>query len=166
MNARDLMLSIALIWCVAGCSSAPSVSASRASPDGKYLAEIVEVHVPEWDRRFEVRVTNQGTNNLGAKTIYRSPDEGHITERLLWSRDGRYLLLVGKSLAAGAECMTDTGEVIYLLYDVKTDEVRCNSVQLDIEMKHFDFKDLAGIDFGEPITPARPGTDFRFPSGS
>jgi hypothetical protein len=138
---------------VLGCSpAAPRTFVSKHSPDGKYLAELVEIisgGMGNGDRHFEVRVCCLSTNNSQAETIFMSPDEGAPTERLLWSDDSRYLLVVGNDVCVGPEAVSDKGERIYLLYDLKEREVRCNSNQLNIPMKSFDFRDLAGINFGE-----------------
>jgi hypothetical protein len=147
-----LLAGAACIFC--GCNGQVSrVSLSKLSPNKKYLAEIVELWVPEQDRRFEVRVTRHNGNAAEITSIYQSPDEGRAAERLLWSDDSRYLLLVGKYLAVGRECVADNGEVIYLLYDLDRRETRCNSCQLTNRMKTFDFNDLTKINFGEDFRP-------------
>ena len=148
---------------VLGCSKGPSppqISSSNRSPDGKYLAEVVERvsgSFPVADRHFEVRITSLNTNHPQEETIYRSADEGHPTERLLWSKDSRYLLIVGQTgeLAVDAEDVTTKNEVIYLLYDSLKREVRCNESQLKEPMQPFGFKDLAAIDFGEEFRPEK-----------
>jgi hypothetical protein len=104
------------------------------------------------DRHFEVRITNLITNPPQEETIYRSPDEGGPSERLLWSKDSRNLLIVG---AAGSldgrdvSVLTTKDEILYLLYDAQTRQVRCNEGQLKDPLPPFGFKDLAGMDFGE-----------------
>jgi hypothetical protein len=144
---------------VLGCSPpAPATFASKQSPDGKYLAELVNIFsggLGNGDRHFQVRVSSLTTNSPHAETIFTSPDEGADTERLLWSDDSHYLLVVGKDVGVGAESVSKTGERIYLLYDLRTREVRCNSPQLNSPMKSFDFGDLASINFGEKFKPAR-----------
>jgi len=82
---------------------------------------------------------------------------GAPTERLLWSDDSRYLLVVGKvgGLAVGPEAVTDTGDVLYLLYDLDKRELKCNETQLAIPRKSFDFRDLVGINFGEQFRPEK-----------
>jgi hypothetical protein len=147
-----LLAAAACIFC--GCNRQVSpVSLSKLSPNRQYLAEIVELRVPERDRRFEVRVARRNGSASEITTIYRSPDEGRAAERLLWSEDSRYLLLVGKYLAVGRECVMDNGEVIYLLYDLDKRETRCNSCQLTNHMKTFDFNDLKQFKFGEEFIP-------------
>ncbi len=151
-------LGLAVMLLLSGCLQSPSsphVSSSMLSHDGKYLAEVVEIWVPERDRRFEVRITRKDVGSAQPEVVYQSPDEGRPEERLLWSSDSRHVLLVGKYLAAGPEFVADTGETIYLLYNVQTGEVRCNSSQLQPRLKGFDFDDLARIDFPEKFRSAR-----------
>jgi len=150
---------LAVLCFVVGCGpKSPQVSLSKQSPDGKYWAELVEKPVGgifNGDRHFEVRITPQNTNSAQPKMIYRSPDVGSPSERFLWSDDSRYLLLVGKSVCVGPESVADSGEYMYLLYDLETRELRCNEEQLDTPMKRFDFNDLSGINFGEKFKPAK-----------
>jgi hypothetical protein len=145
---------------VVGCSggaSTPRVATSNWSPDKKHLAELVEMPVQSivGDYHFEIRITSPSTNGSATETVYKSPDEGGYPPRLLWSDDGRYLLAVGKGLGVVPDAGTDKGEMIYLLYDSQSHEVRCNSTQLNIPLKSFDFRDLAGINFGEAFRPER-----------
>jgi hypothetical protein len=117
--------------------------------------ESVSGPFPIGDSHFEIQITSGNTNNAQVQTIYRSPDEGGVTPRLLWSDDSRYLLVVGKNLGVGPKDGTDTGEWLYLLYDLKKNEVRCNSIQLSVPINRFDFDDLAGINFGEKFRPQK-----------
>ena len=154
-------LGLAFMLFLTGClqsPSAPHVSSSMLSHDGKCLAEVVELWVPERDRRFEVRISRKDLDSSQPLAIYQSPDEGRPDERLLWSSDNRHVLLVGKYLAAGPEFVTDTGETIYLLYNVQTGEIRCNSSQLQPRLNGFDFDDLARIEFPEKFRSAHPNT--------
>jgi hypothetical protein len=139
---------------------APRTFVSKHSPDEKYLAELVESisgGIANGDRHIEVRVSSLSTSNPQAETIFKSPDVGALTERLLWSKDSRYLLVVGKNgdLAVGPAAVTDTGDVLYLVYDLQKRELRCNETQLQTPMKSFDFTDLSIIDFGEQFRPEK-----------
>lgn len=148
---------------VAGCSKGPSagqVSSTSRSPDGKHLAELVEWQSGNFavaDRHFAIRIKSLTTNNPQAETIFSSPDEGELAERLLWSDDSRYLLLVGRAggLGVGPEAVTDTGDVLYLLYDLQMRELKCNSTQLNTPLKPFGFRELAGINFRERFSPRK-----------
>jgi hypothetical protein len=146
----------AVLWIVTehgpGKASSPRVISSTRAPDGKHLAELLEWvsgPFPVGDWHFEIRISPGSTNNAPSETIYKSPDEGGVAPRLLWSDDSRFLLVVGKDLGVGPRDGTATGEVLYLLYDSRKREVRCNSTQLSEPIKHFDFDDLTGINFGE-----------------
>ncbi|MFQ5846623.1 MAG: hypothetical protein ACE5IQ_03000 [Candidatus Methylomirabilales bacterium] len=129
------------------------VSLSAPSPDGRVVAEVQEV--PAFaERHFVVRLT---TNDRGETThykdVFRSPDEGPPeSECLLWSTDGRYLLLLGTGFGAmRQEAYLPSGEWLYLFVDTEKDVVYYNSRQVRPE-RPFTVDDLKGIDFGVSIT--------------
>ena len=155
---RELLF--ATVCCFLGCSPPASRTfVAKHSPDGKCLAELVESisgGVGNGDRHIEVRLSSPN-GSTQAETIFKSPDVGAPTERLLWSKDSRYLLVVGKvgGLAVGPGAVTDTGDVLYLFYDLQKRDLRCNETQLNVPMKSFDFRDVTGIDFGERFRPQK-----------
>ena len=116
------------------------------------VAELVET---DWfiDRHFKVRLTTRWLGTIPQrKTLYRSPDEGpRGGERLLWSREGRYLLLVGPNLSTVAEACLASGDKLYLLVDTSTGSVRVNATQT--RHTRFSVEDLAGMDFTVPLAP-------------
>jgi hypothetical protein len=129
------------------------VSFSAPSPDSRVVAEIYEP--PKFiDRNFVVRLTTKNRWGIPQyKRLFVSPDEGWPpTERLLWSKDGRYLLLLGKSISTiSIESCLDSGECLYLLVDTEQDIVYSNASQLR-ERRPFSVNDLSGIEFGESFT--------------
>jgi hypothetical protein len=125
------------------------VSASAVSPDGTLRAEIVDRSFQFIDRNFRVRIVDgKGI----ARTVFRSPDEspsGVGQEQLLWSADGNRLLLVGKFwVREGAELAN--GKCLYLLYDIPSGQVWCNSDQR--VGSGFDREQLEGFDLTS-LTP-------------
>ena len=54
----------------------------------------------------------------GRAILYHSPDEGtpYGTERLIWSRDGTKLLLVGRHFFVKDDLFLDNGDQLYFLY--------------------------------------------------
>ena len=142
------------------------VSASAASPDGRVLAQIYDPGgFMAIDRNFIVRVKQEGQGGKAHYTNYfRSPDEGFPpAERLLWSKDGRYLLLVGERASLPTvrqEACLPSGECLYLLVDTQRSIVYANTIDRtsarDItnargvrDPRPFSVDDLSGIDFGE-----------------
>ena len=122
------------------------VSAETLSPDTTTTAEIFEL--PQFvDRNFQVRLKTYRRNFIPSRrVVFQSPDEGAPpgTERLIWSQDGRYLLLVGKKVfPRKRECLS-TGELLYLLYDNQKGIVSSSGLSL---------ADLSGIDFTEKLFP-------------
>ena len=122
------------------------VSAEAISPDATTTAELFEL--PQFvDRNFQVRLKTYRWKFIPSRrVVFQSPDEGAPpgTERLIWSRDGRYLLLVGKKVfPRKRECLS-TGELLYLLYDNQKGIVSSSGLSL---------ADLSGIDFTEKLFP-------------
>jgi hypothetical protein len=129
----------------------PYVAISVPSPDGRVVAELVETY-SFIDRRFEIRLTTRWLGVIPRRrTLFQSPDEGGRGERLLWSRDGRYVLLVGPKLFAVAEACLASGDKLYLLADASTGSVRVNATQT--RHARFSVEDLAGMDFTVPLAP-------------
>lgn len=136
---RTLLLAVVAL---AGCGT----SLVSDSPDGSKRAAIVE-HRGRFDRNFAVRIRDA----LGWTTIYESPDEGGRgagAERFIWSKDGAWLLLVGKRFYSIEGVRLDTGEDLYLLYDVERGRLWCNAVAGRYR-KPFGIEELATTDFGE-----------------
>jgi hypothetical protein len=126
---------------------ARAVTTAAPSPDGEQVAELVDRRLSFGDRNFTVRLKSRW---LGIVPWYRhmfeSPDEqpSEGTERFLWSKDGRYLLLLGKDfLVVRPEACLASGEWLYLLVDTTTNAVSSRAT----------IKDIAGTDFGESLQP-------------
>lgn len=140
------------------------VSTAAISPDGRVVAEIFEPGgFMAIDRNFIVRLNREGRYT----DYFRSPDEGRPpAESLLWSKDGRYLLLLGtrKTLyTVRNEACLSSGECLYLLVDTDKGVVYANtrdgSNARVFRNSHsirnprpFSVDDLSGIDFGESFT--------------
>jgi hypothetical protein len=128
--------------------TASQVTSSAASPNHRFRAEVVDRSFPSIDRNFQLRIVD-GDGNW--RTVFRSPDEppsGIGQERLLWSEDSQRLLLVGKFWGRESAQLAN-GECLYLLYDLASGQVWCNS---DQQGPSFDPKELEGFDFREPLT--------------
>jgi hypothetical protein len=121
---------------------------TRLSPDETLRASLSEP--PGLDRNFMVRIENLVTG--ASRTIFRSPDEGGPsgTERLIWSKDGTKLLLVGRHFFVKDDLFLDNGDQLYFLYDVPTgrgwwnSEGLATSSPLKAEM-------VEGLEFTEPV---------------
>ncbi len=135
----------------------PHVSVAARSPDGTAVAEVYET---DWlvDRHVRVRVKTLWLGVIPVRrVVFHSPDEGaRGGERLVWSRDGRYVLLLGPRLFGTPDGCLASGEVLYLLVDTGTWAVVSNSSRP--LLPRFSLQDLAGLDFGVEL---RPGTYAR-----
>ncbi len=148
-----LVLAAALLSTVAflaGRMLVRDVTTSRLSPDETMRAFLVEsfTHC----RNFDVRLEHKRRGAGPARVIFRSPDEGHPigTERFIWSKDSKWLLLVGRHFCTREAPRLASGETLYLLYNVKTGEVRCNSHQQS-EHASFTLGDLEQLSFEDPL---------------
>ena len=66
------------------------------------------------------------------KTIFRSGNENNLydTGRIIWSSDSSRFILVGTQFevwASGKEVFLFTGEYIYLMYEIASDRLLCNT---------------------------------------
>jgi len=123
---------------------------SLLSPEQRLRAVLLDrPHFPSIDRNFVVRI--EETEGVSRK-VFMSPDEpptGIGSERFLWSKDSKRLLLVGKRFWVREGVQLESGEFLYFLYDVPSGQVWCNS---DQRGPPFGPNELAGYDFGESLT--------------
>ena len=123
-----------------------TVTASAAAPDGRMVVQLVDPG-RLLDRNFIIRL--RGSSGWW-RQIWASPDEGLPGgERFLWSRDGRYVLLIGPKFFALPESCLASGEFLYLHLDTKTGAIRNNATQST--GPGFALADLAGIEFTAPL---------------
>ena len=126
----------------------PHISVSSRSPDGAVVADVYET---DWavDRHFQVRLTRYWLGIIPIRrVVYRSPDEGaRGGERLLWSRDGRHLLLVGPHLFGTPDACLSSGDMLYLLVDGRTGAAASNQYRTDLGYPRFSLHDIAAMEF-------------------
>ena len=145
-----------IVGCISqGCSKQAASTVQSISPDGKLHVFLVEKTYPGGiDRNFEILLELNSTQSAKREVLFSSPDEGRPigTERFVWSKDGKYLLLLGKHFfVENTRNVTSTGEMPYLLYDTQSREVKCNASQVD-KYKRFSVGDLTAIEWvGEKI---------------
>jgi hypothetical protein len=132
----------------------PHVSVSSRSPDGNVVADVYETDSLV-DRHFQVRLTRYLLGIVPIRrVVYHSPDEGaRGGERLLWSRDGRHLLLVGPHLFGTADACLFSGDMLYLLVDARTGATASNASQTGLRYPRFSLHDIAFMDFVINLTP-------------
>jgi hypothetical protein len=99
------------------------------------------------DRHFRVRLTTYWLGIIPIRqVVFKSPDEGpRGGERLVWSRDGRYVLLLGRHLVATDDACLASGEALYLLVDTRTKAIASNAEQT--RHRRFSLQELASMDF-------------------
>ncbi len=141
---------VASLGFLAGRHWAERTTTSRLSPDETLRASVVE---PAWrgiDRNFRIRIEDRARGTT--TTIFRSPDEGDPagTERLIWSKDGTKLLLVGRHFFVKDDLFLDDGDQAYLLYDVREGRAWLNAHELP-DAPRLTAAMIDPIEFTEPI---------------
>ncbi len=134
-----------LAFYFAACSKRETISLESVSPNGKFEVKLVER--PGLDRNFKVILKRGGG---AANEVYASPDEGRPigTERIIWSKDNDYFLLVGKHFVMKGDTVKN-GEQLYLLYQISTKKLWSNATQAN--HARFSRADLQGIQFEEVL---------------
>jgi hypothetical protein len=97
------------------------------SPDDKWQVRLIDRN-PFLDRNFDVQLLDLSDDSV--TTIFHSPDEGRPigSEWIVWSPDSSKFVLLGRHFADCPEsARLPTGEMAYLLYDLKSRTLRCNS---------------------------------------
>ncbi len=143
-----VLLILSLVVSIFWKRSEPVIPISSQSPDKSVSVSIVE-SVGQLDRNFVVVLETAGEPRV-RRVIFKSPDEGRPpTERFLWSKDSRYLLLTARNLFVEQEAVLVNGQQLYLLYDRQTDFLKCNATQA--RHPHFKLADLKSIDWENPL---------------
>ena len=109
---------------------ARTTTTSRLSPDETIRARLLEGPGSlSLIRNFSIRLEDLARDKVA--TIFRSPDEGGPpgTERLIWSKDGTKLLLVGRHFFVKEDLFLDNGDQLYFLHDLPTGKSWCNSAE-------------------------------------
>ncbi len=141
-----MLIGIAALTLSCGCSK---VSLSSTSPDRRFRVDVVEYD--HWiDRNFGLRLHRASEKTI--TTIFNSPDEGRPigTERIIWSRDSSRFVLVGRHFNVPETAKLTNGEVIYLLFDIASGKLRCNSNQ-QTNYPSFTREDLKGTEWNAGI---------------
>lgn len=141
-----------------------SVTLISFSPDEAVRVHMVEVGV--WiDRNFHVRLERRNRCEADSmRTVFRSPDEGRPvgSERVVWSDNSTRFVLLERHFKVNDGARLADGEVLYLMYDVTTNELRCNAIQQS-EYRAFTLWDLPPMRWGGP---PREGDDSIDPAST
>jgi hypothetical protein len=123
---------------------------SRLSPDETLRASLVEPEFVAFDRNFQVRLEDLREDKI--TILLRSPDEGrpYGSERLIWSKDGKWLLLVGRHFFVKEDLFLDNGDQLYFLYNLPSKQGWINSAD-SIAWPPLKAQSINGIEFTESI---------------
>jgi len=141
-------------------SEGRSTTVSRLSPDETMLARLIEISLTQsLGRHFKVQIQS--------KDIFVSPEEEEAglpgTERLIWSKDGTKLLLVGRHFFVKDDLFLESGDQLFFLYDVLTGRGWCNS-EAPVPFPPLKAEMIEGLEFTEPVILKQ--RDARLPSPS
>ncbi len=122
---------------------------SRLSPDETTRACLVERTFPSLDRNFQVVLEDLVHGE--SKVLYHSPDEGrpYGSERFIWSKDGQWLVLVGRHCFVKRDLFLDNGDQLYFLYHVPTGRSFSNAAFS--ERPPIEVSTIESTEFTEPI---------------
>lgn len=136
-------------------------SQTSLSPDDQYRVRILDRALPSVDRNFEVRVERRDGGR--ETTVFQSPDEAPIgRERIVWSEDGTRFVVLGRGFFVRDRPKSDDEEVLYLMVEVASGKVWCNSRQ-QTAYPPFACKDLPPMRWGGPCPTAGPARDRDHP---
>jgi len=97
------------------------------SPDG--TCQVVVREGPRWsvDRNFRLFLADRKTG--AERPIFTSDDQSPLItrERLVWSEDSSRFTLVGDRYFAVPEANLPSGEIVFLVYDIPGQKLRCNT---------------------------------------
>jgi len=124
---------------------------TRLSPDETTRASVVEgPPLFALDRNFTIRLEDLADRK--SSRIFRSPDEGGPpgTERLIWSKDGAWLLLVGRHFYVKEDQFLDNGDQLYFLHHRPSGRSWCNGKDAE-GYPPVKADQVRAIEFTEPI---------------
>jgi hypothetical protein len=145
-------------WC------ADSITTQSLSPDDTYRIYLTESkpNLPlTIDRNFKLSLAildKDDKHEIARETLYISPDEGKPigSERFIWSKDSKYVLLVGKHFFVATDLQVGHDEQAYFLYHAPSKRSWCNSQQAKGKHGILTEDELREIDFEQPISPQLP----------
>jgi hypothetical protein len=122
------------------------------SPDERLRVNLVEAPGNFIDRNFDLRL--EQVDGRATKTLFRSPDEGRPegSERIVWAADSSRFVLVGRHFDAGDAPRLSTAETLYLMCEVATGRLWCNSRQQQ-QFPPFSLQDLEGVEWEQSLAP-------------
>jgi hypothetical protein len=124
----------------------------RLSPDETMLADLGEPQVLfNPDRYVSIRLMK--LHDRKWSVIHHSGDEGRPegTERLIWSKDGKWLLVVGRHFFVKEDLFLDNGDQLYFLHHVPSGKSWLNSAS-ETQLPVLNADAIRGIEFTEPVT--------------
>lgn len=155
LSTKTKLIGVAAIglWIVASVSGVfdRPISASRPSPDGSKVAMLAETPkwIPSIDRNFDFAIKDKKTGIR--KVVFKSPDEGAAgTERFIWSKNSTHVLLVGRNFSLDQKLQLQTGESVYILFNVDNGQIACNASQRP-DYPRVTKEELDKIEFEEPL---------------
>jgi hypothetical protein len=128
------------------------VTLTSLAPDERLRVRLVEAPSNFIDRNFELRLEQM--DGRTTKALFRSPDEGmpEGSERIVWAADSSRFVLVGRHFELRDAPRLPTGESLYLMCEVATGRVWCNSQQQE-QFPPFSLRELQGVEWEQPLAP-------------
>ena len=129
------------------------------SPNDRYQVQLIESN-SFIDRNFELRLEDLENNSW--TTLFRSPDVGGPigSERIIWSRDSSRFVLLGRHFdSTRGVPLLENGEIVYLMYDIPSMRLWCNSVQ-QRDYPGFGMEEIDEFEWQSELPRVSEGEDF------
>jgi hypothetical protein len=124
---------------------------TRLSPDETALAELAGTAWPSQPYRIVV-IQLQAPLGNDPRTLYTSREQGLPagTERLIWSRDGTMLLVVGRHFFVKEDLFLDNGDQLFFLHHLPSGRSWSNETGED-KVPPLTAEQVKGVEFTEPV---------------
>lgn len=125
------------------------------SPDGTQRIVIRQRRPITLDRNFRIVLIDEATKD--EREIFYSLDQLPTIsqEHVVWSADGRYFALIGDGYYVLPGSQLPNGLTIFLVYDLETDQVYCNTHYVDRKLPRVTIEEAVGI-FGKEALDVTP----------
>ena len=125
---------------------------TRLTPDEKARALLAGTDWPSQPYRIVV-IRLEAPLGQEPRTLYKSREQGLPagTERLIWSRDGTWLLVVGRHFFVNEDLFLENGDQLFFLHHQPTGRSWSNETG-EKDVPPLTPEQIQGIEFTEPVT--------------
>ena len=124
---------------------------TRLSPDEKARASLAGTAWPSQPYRM-VQIQLEAPLGSDPRTLFTSGEQGLPagTERLIWSRDGTWLLVVGRHFFVHADLFLDNGDQLFFLHHLPSGRSWSNETG-EKNIPLLTAEQVRGVEWTEPV---------------